>query len=125
MDFSNDPLFAGRIIPTPTRRSAARRADFHEIPINGPVAQVHNNQRDGMHADYYRGRVAYEPKSLGGGCPFQAGIKGFTSFPEPAQEDKVRGKAEEFAEHDSQATLFWNSQTPVEKATSSWLSSSS
>ncbi|HRI53809.1 MAG TPA: catalase-related domain-containing protein, partial [Pseudomonadota bacterium] len=30
--------------------------------------------------------------------------------------DKVRGKPERFAEHYSQATLFWNSQTPVEKA---------
>ena len=31
----------------------------------------------------HRGRVAYEPNSLGGGCPFQAGMKGFTSFPQP------------------------------------------
>jgi catalase len=28
----------------------------------------------------------------------------------------VRGKPERFAEHYNQATLFWNSQTPVEKA---------
>jgi catalase len=28
---------------------------------------------------------------------------------------KVRGKAERFADHYTQATLFWNSQTPVEK----------
>ena len=48
--------------------------NFHEIPINAPVAQVHNNQRDGMHRQaIQRGRVAYEPNSLGGGCPFQAG----------------------------------------------------
>ena len=56
--------------------------NFHEIPINAPVAQVHNNQRDGMHRQAIpRGRVAYEPNSLGGGCPFQAGARGFTSFP--------------------------------------------
>ena len=30
-------------------------------------------------------------------------------------EDKVRGKPEKFAEHYNQATLFWNSQTDVEK----------
>src|SRR6185295_2115418 len=30
--------------------------------------------------------------------------------------DKVRAKPEKFADHYSQATLFWNSQTPVEKA---------
>ena len=92
--------------------------NFHEIPINAPVAQVHNNQRDGMHRQaIHRGRVAYEPNSLGGGCPFQAGRGGgFTSFPEPTPEDKVRGKPEKFADHYTQATLFWNSQSPVEQA---------
>ena len=91
--------------------------NFHEIPINAPVAQVHNNQRDGMHRQaIHRGRVAYEPNSLGGGCPFQAGSAGFVSFPEPIDDDKVRGKPEKFADHYTQATLFWSSQTPVEQA---------
>ena len=60
--------------------------------------------------------MAYEPNSLGGGCPFQMRTRGFTSFPEPIAADKVRGKPEKFADHYSQATLFWNSQTPYEKA---------
>jgi catalase len=64
----------------------------------------------------HRGRVSYEPNSLAGGCPFQAGQAGFTSFREPIEADKVRGKGERFADHYSQATLFWNSQTPIEKA---------
>src|SRR6185503_5690070 len=92
--------------------------NFHEFPINAPVAQVHNNQRDGMHRQaIHRGRVSYEPNSLGGGCPFQAGAAGFVSFPEPREErdHKVRGKAERFADHYTQATLFWNSQSDVEK----------
>jgi catalase len=62
-----------------------------------------------------RGRVAYEPNSLGGGCPYQAGMSGFRSFPEPVEESKVRGKPERFAEHYNQARLFWNSQTDIEK----------
>ena len=58
----------------------------------------------------------YEPNSLGGGAPFQAGKAGFTSFPERiVSEDKVRGKPELFADHYSQATLFWQSQTPAEQ----------
>jgi catalase len=78
---------------------------------------VHNNQRDGMHRQaIHRGKASYEPNSLGGGCPFQAGMAGFTSFREPIEADKVRGKPERFADHYTQATLFWNSQTPVEKA---------
>jgi catalase len=118
IDFSNDPLLAGRIHSYfDTQLSRLGGPNFHEIPINSPVAQVHNNQRDGMHRQaIHRGRVAYEPNSLGGGCPFQAGGDGFTSFPEAIADDKVRGKAEKFADHYSQATLFWNSQTAYEKA---------
>lgn len=118
LDFSNDPLLAGRIHSyVDTQLTRLGGSNFHEIPINSPVAQVHNNQRDGMHRQTInRGRVAYEPNSLGGGCPFQAGMGGFTSFPEPMSGDKVRGKPERFADHYTQATLFWNSQAPVEKA---------
>jgi len=118
LDFSNDPLLAGRIHSyVDTQISRLGGPNFHEIPVNASVAQVHNNQRDGMHRQAIpRGRVAYEPNSLGGGCPFQAGAGGFMSFPEPVAQDKVRGKPEKFAEHYNQATLFWNSQTDVEKA---------
>jgi catalase len=119
IDFSNDPLLAGRIhsyIDTQITRLGG--PNFHEIPINAPVVEVHNNQRDGLHRQAIaRGRVAYEPNSLAGGCPFQAGMRGFTSFAQPAErDDKVRGKPERFADHYTQATLFWNSQSDVEKA---------
>jgi catalase len=63
-----------------------------------------------------RGRVAYEPNSLGSGCPFQAGAAGFVSFPQTLEGDKLRGKPEKFADHYTQATLFYESQTAVEKA---------
>ena len=118
LDFSNDPLLAGRIHSyVDTQITRLGGANFHEIPINSPVAQVHNNQRDGMHRQAInRGRVAYEPNSLAGGCPFQAGTAGFMSFPQSMSGDKVRGKPERFADHYTQATLFWNSQTAVEKA---------
>jgi catalase len=119
IDFSNDPLLAGRIHSyVDTQISRLGGPNFHEIPINAPIAPVHNHQRDGMHRQaIHRGRVSYEPNSLGGGCPFQAGAAGFVSFPEPREEGdhKVRGKAERFADHYTQATLFWNSQTAVEK----------
>jgi len=117
IDFSHDPLLAGRIHSyVDTQISRLGGPNFHEIPINAPLAQVHNNQRDGMHRQaIHRGRVSYEPNSLAGGCPFQAGTQGFVSFPQPVAEDKVRGKPERFAEHYAQARLFFESQTPVEK----------
>jgi catalase len=118
LDFTHDPLLAGRIHSyVDTQITRLGGPNFHEIPINAPVAQIHNNQRDGLHRQAIaRGRVAYEPNSLAGGCPFQAGVtQGFTSFPQPTEGDKVRGKPEKFAEHYNQATLFWNSQSDVEK----------
>lgn len=118
IDFTNDPLLQGRIHSyVDTQLTRLGGPNFHEIPINSPVAQVHNNQRDGFHRQAInRGRVAYEPNSLAGGCPFQAGARGFNSYLEPAEGSKVRGKPELFAEHYGQARLFWKSQTPVEQA---------
>ena len=119
IDFSNDPLMQGRIHSyVDTQLTRLGGPNFHEIPINAPIAPIYNNQRDGFHRQAIaRGRVAYEPNSLAGGCPFQRGaMGGFTSFPDPTPEDKVRGKPEKFAEHYSQAGLFFRSQTPVEQA---------
>ena len=119
IDFSNDPLLAGRIHSyVDTQITRLGGPNFHEIPINTPVAQIHNNQRDGFHRQAInRGRVSYEPNSLAGGCPFQHGVaRGFTSFPDPTPEDKVRGKPEKFADHYTQATLFWKSQSDIEQA---------
>ncbi len=123
LDFTNDPLLAGRIHSyVDTQISRLGGPNFHEIPINSPIAPVHNHQRDGMHRQaIHRGRVAYEPNSLAGGCPFQAGAaQGFMSVAARLQEReaqiKVRAKPELFAEHYHQAALFFNSQTPVEQA---------
>ena len=122
IDFSNDPLLAGRIHSyVDTQITRLGGPNFHEIPINAPVAAVHNNQRDGMHRQTInRGRVSYEPNSLGGGCPFQAGAAmGFRTFPsrsvEESFEDKVRGKPEKFAEHYLQARLFFESMSRPEQ----------
>ncbi len=123
IDFSNDPLLHGRIHSyVDTQLTRLGGANFHEIPINAPLAPVHNNQRDGLHRQAIaRGRVAYEPNSLAGGCPFQAGAAGFVSFaksiePENSPVDKVRGKPAKFAEHYLQAALFFQSQTPQERS---------
>jgi catalase len=123
IDFSNDPLLAGRIHSyVDTQISRLGGPNFHEIPINSPIAPVHNNQRDGLHRQAInRGRVSYEPNSLAGGCPFQAGAsQGFVTVPARlrAQEEqgKVRGKPEKFADHFTQATLFFESQSPAEQA---------
>ncbi|WP_343731322.1 catalase [Duganella sp.] len=117
IDFTDDPLLQGRLHSyIDTQISRLGGPNFHEIPINTPVAQIHNNQREGFHRQQInRGRVNYEPNSLAGGCPFQAGARGFSSFPQPIHASKVCGKPELFADHYAQARLFWISQSAIEQ----------
>ncbi|MBP6311760.1 MAG: catalase [Flavobacteriales bacterium] len=119
IDFSNDPLLQGRLFSYPdTQLTRLGGPNFNEIPINRPVNPMHNNQRDGhMRQTINKSHINYEPNTLGGGCPFQAGMKsgGFISFPEPMEDMKVRAKSAKFMDHFSQAKLFFNSQSGPEK----------
>ncbi len=120
IDFTNDPLLQGRLFSyLDTQLKRLGGPNFHEIPINRPIAPVHNHQRDGhMRQTINEGRVSYEPNTLGGGCPFQAGAKdgGFVSYPEPVEGVKIRGRrSEKFFDHFTQALQFWKSQTEPEQ----------
>jgi len=119
IDFSNDPLLQGRLFSyTDTQLKRLGGPNFHEIPINRPIAPVHNNQRDGhMRQTINRGKVAYEPNSIGGGCPMQASslAGGFTTFAERLEGTKIRARSEKFFDHFSQATLFFRSQSAPEQ----------
>lgn len=119
IDFTNDPLLQGRLFSyTDTQLSRLGGPNFHEIPINRPVVDIHNNQRDGMMRQMInKGTTGYHPNSIGGGCPFQAKASegGFTSFTERIDAIKIRGRSQSFFDHFSQATLFFNSQSDAEK----------
>ena len=119
IDFTNDPLLQGRLFSyTDTQLIRLGGPNFHEIPINRPVVPVHNNQRDGhMRQTINKGKAAYFPNSLGGGCPYQAMVKegGFASFPERIDAHKIRDRSPSFIDHFSQAKLFFNSQSDPEK----------
>jgi len=119
IDFTNDPLLQGRLFSyTDTQLSRLGGPNFHQIPINQSVSPVHNHQRDGLHQQRIdRGRVAYEPNTLGGGCPFQAGadMSGFVSFAERIDAQKVRARSRSFFDHFSQAALFFHSQSTPEQ----------
>jgi catalase len=119
IDFTSDPLLQGRLFSyTDTQLIRLGGPNFHEIPINRPLAPLHNHQRDGyMRQTINRGRVSYEPNSLGGGCPMQAhaDMGGFVSYAEKIEGHKVRTRSASFFDHFSQAALFWNSQSEPEK----------
>lgn len=119
IDFTNDPLLQGRLFSyTDTQLSRLGSPNFHEIPINRSLAPVHNNQRDGhMRQTINRGKTAYDPNSIGGGCPFQAMLSqgGFNTYEERVDARKVRARSESFHDHFTQAALFFNSQSEPEK----------
>lgn len=119
IDFSNDPLLQGRLFSyTDTQLSRLGSPNFHEIPINRSVPTVHNNQRDGhMRQQIVKGKVSYEPNSMGGGCPFQAMMTegGFHTNNERIHGTKIRARSQSFVDHYSQAKLFFNSQSQPEK----------
>ena len=119
IDLSNDPLLQGRLFSyTDTQLTRLGGPNFNELPINRALAPVHNNQRDGfMRHTIAKQHINYEPNTLGGGCPYQAAMRdgGFTSFPEPMEDMKVRAKSEKFMDHFSQAKLFYHSQSKPEQ----------
>lgn len=119
IDFSNDPLLQGRLFSyTDTQLSRLGSPNFHEIPINRSINTVHNNQRDGhMRQQIVKGKVSYEPNSMGGGCPFQAMMKdgGFATQEERIDGKKIWARSQSFVDHYSQAKLFYNSQSVPEK----------
>lgn len=119
IDFSNDPLLQGRLFSyTDTQLSRLGGANFHEIPINRGVCPMHNFQRDGMHRQTIsKGRVAYEPNTLGNGAEYRVdgAAQGFQSYPEQLEPPKIRRRSPSFDDHFSQACLFWNSQSVAEK----------
>jgi catalase len=119
IDFSDDPLLQARLFSyLDTQLIRLGGPNFHELPINRPTGPVHNNQRGGsMRHSVDKGRVNYEPNSLAGGCPMQspASAAAFVSHAQQVHGPKLRKRPESFADHFSQATLFWNSLSASEK----------
>lgn len=119
IDFTNDPLLQGRLFSyLDTQLLRLGGSNFAELPINRPLASVHNNQRDGsMRQTINTGRVSYEPNSLGGGCPMASPerLRAYVSYAEKIDAPKVRERSPSFRDHFSQATLFWHSQSDDEK----------
>ncbi|MFC4158363.1 catalase HPII [Chitinimonas lacunae] len=119
IDFTNDPLLQGRLFSyTDTQLSRLGGPNFHEIPISRSICPFHNHQRDGMHRmTINTGRVNYDRNSLGAGLPAELPPEqgGFASVAETMESPKLRGRSPSFADHFSQANLFWRSQTAVEQ----------
>jgi len=119
IDFTNDPLLQGRLFSyLDTQLLRLGGPNFHEIPINRPLATVDNNQRDGFHRmTINRGRVSYSPNTLGEDKPRPASGEegGYVHYTEKVEGRKIRERSPSFGDFYSQATLFWNSMSAPEK----------
>ena len=117
IDFTNDPLLQGRNLSyIDTQLSRLGGPNYEQIPINAPRCPVMNMQRDGhMTMRPQKGRVSYSPSSLETDTPRQDPRNGFISFRAKEEGDKLRVRPESFADHFSQALLFFNSQTKAEQ----------
>ncbi len=117
IDFSNDPLMQGRLFSyLDTQLKRLGGPNFHQIPINAPKCPFANLQRDGhMQMQVPKGRVNYEPNSLDPEGPREVPAEGFRSFEAAEEGAKLRIRPESFADHYSQARLFYQSQTKVEQ----------
>ncbi|RYZ37310.1 MAG: catalase [Myxococcaceae bacterium] len=119
IDFTDDPLMQARLFSyLDTQLTRLGGPNFAELPINRPIAPVHNHQQDGFgrHTSNV-GRANYFPNSLGGGCPFLASQQqgGFVHTPEQVSGQKLRARPESFKDHYSQAALFFRSLSAPEQ----------
>jgi len=118
IDFSDDPLLQGRLFSyLDTQLSRLGGPNFHQIPVNAPKCPFANLQRDGhMQMAVPKGRVNYEPSSLQADSPRETPA-GFRSHATPVEAGgKQRLRPESFADHYSQARLFFRSQSAHEQA---------
>ncbi|WP_392468740.1 catalase [Arsenicicoccus cauae] len=120
IDVVNDALLQARLFSyVDTQITRLGGPNFQQLPINRPHVDVNDNQRDGFHQHAVHAGVApYRPNSLGAGNPFPAPAEqgGFVDHPAVvAASQKVRAVPASFADHYSQARMFYRSMTPVEK----------
>lgn len=119
IDFSNDPLLQGRLFSyLDTQLSRLGGPNFHQIPVNQPRCPFANHQRDGhMQMQVPKGRVNYEPSSLQEDSPradLRAGFRSHATQPDDGAKGRVR--PESFADHYSQARMFFTSLEAPEQA---------
>ena len=116
--FSDDPLLQGRLFSyLDTQLIRLGGPNFNQIPVNAPRCPFSNNQRDGLRQMHvHKGRVAYEPSQISPpAAPRECPVHGFRTHPEAETGEKIRKRSETFADHYSQARLFYRSMTEPEQ----------
>ena len=115
IDFSDDPLLQGRNFSYFDTQISRLGINWQELPVNRPVCPVMNNNRDGaMRHTIQKGVVNYWPNRFEANPPAKTD-NGFHTYPQKTSGIKARMLSSKFKEHISQAQLFYNSMSPIEK----------
>ncbi len=119
IDFTNDPLLQGRLFSyVDTQLLRLGGPNFAEIPINRPICPFHNNQRGGFSRQRIDvDQVSYHKNSLANNTPATSTPEegGYTHYQEKVEGRVIQARSDSFKDFFSQARLFWNSMSPVEK----------
>ncbi|KAK4245706.1 catalase-like domain-containing protein [Corynascus novoguineensis] len=114
--FSDDPLLQGRNFSYFDTQISRLGINFQELPINRPTCPVMNFNRDGaLRHTITRGTVNYWPNRYEA-CPPAAKEEGaYVEYAQKVMGIKARMRSDKFKDHFSQAQLFWNSMSTIEK----------
>jgi catalase len=116
IDFSDDPLLQGRNFSYFDTQISRLGINWQELPINRPVCPFMNHNRDGqMRQTITNSTVNYWPNRYSTVPPVKPEDGGFTSYPENITSRKERLLSKKFQDHYSQAQLFYNSMSDIEK----------
>ncbi|QQK80701.1 catalase [Salicibibacter cibi] len=120
IDFTHDPVLQGRAFAyRDTELHRQNSANIEDIPVNRPITERNFNLRD----SFQRHRidvdaVHYHENSLAGNTPAEASPEegGYVNYPTEVEGHLTRNvPSDSFLDFFSQARLFWNSLSPVEK----------
>ncbi|KAL8297339.1 hypothetical protein RB600_002369 [Gaeumannomyces tritici] len=114
--FSDDPLLQGRNFSYQDTQLSRLGTNWEELPINRPVCPVMNFNRDGqMRHTITKGKVNYWPNRFGINPPASAAEGAFVEHATKIEGIKARAKSAKFKDHISQAQMFFNSMSEVER----------
>lgn len=115
--FSDDPLLQGRNFSYTDTQLSRLGVNWQELPINKPVCPVMNFNRDGaMRHTISKGKVNYWPNRFEVQPPATKNEGGYAEYEQKVVGIKQRAKSAKFKDHFSQAQLFLNSLSKIEKA---------
>lgn len=114
--FSDDPLLQGRNFSYFDTQITRLGPNWEELPINRPVCPVMNFNRDGaMRHRITRSKVNYTPNRYEEIPPASHAEGGYLEYAEKVQGIKARARSAKFKDHFSQAQLFFNSLSEIER----------